>query len=219
MQNDTQHLEFLISQYVDGTLDAVARKTIEQQLLTDPVAQGLYRAQRETQDVLDDFGSRIPLIDWQNFDQTLAARLERETQDVPQVSSFRRWARPLAIAAALLIAVGTGYWFHAMQGPMRVSPNQGSAPIARIEPRHSVTLDAPQRNVASSSEVRVLEGPDAQPQSRGRVAVYPPDEDVKPDVPNIFAPRHAGLPLQPGAVQATNTTRPDDRLDGDRELQ
>ena len=38
MKTDTQHLEYLISQYVDGCLDAANKKSLEQRLLNDPSA-------------------------------------------------------------------------------------------------------------------------------------------------------------------------------------
>ena len=87
MKHDTQHLEFLISQYVDGTLEGASRKSIEQQLLTDPVAKAIYKDQRETQDVLDDWGNRLPLINWNEFDVKLAERPPRDSGDTR--SDFR----------------------------------------------------------------------------------------------------------------------------------
>src|SRR5690242_6361754 len=104
MKSDTQHLDFLISQYVDGTLEGSGRKSMEQKLLTDPEARKLYADHREVQDLLDDWGNRIPLINWEDFDQKLAGRLERETVGGNTRWLFRRWMRPVAAAAALFIA-------------------------------------------------------------------------------------------------------------------
>ena len=52
MNSDTQHLDFLISQYVDGCLDGAGKKSVEQKLMTDPAARELYREHREVQDLL-----------------------------------------------------------------------------------------------------------------------------------------------------------------------
>ena len=113
MKPDNQHLDFLISQYVDGCLKTAGRKSVEQQLLTDPAARELYAQQREVQDLLDDWGNRIPLINWDEFDQKLAARLENEEVGGARNTVFRKWMRPVAAAAALFIAASLGYGWHA----------------------------------------------------------------------------------------------------------
>ncbi len=35
MKQDNQHLDFLISQYVDGCLEGAGKKSVEQQMLND----------------------------------------------------------------------------------------------------------------------------------------------------------------------------------------
>src|SRR5271170_6512852 len=113
MKTDTQHLDYLISQYVDGCLDAASKKSLEQRLLNDPDARLLYKEQHDVQEILDDWGNRIPLINWDEFDQKLARRLENETVGGQRVSLFRRWGKPLSIAAALFVAASLGYGWHA----------------------------------------------------------------------------------------------------------
>jgi hypothetical protein len=142
MKNDTQHLEFLISQFVDGTLDAATRKTIEQQLLTDPVARRIYKEQHETQELLDDWGNRLPMINWAEFDNVLATRLEKEAVVPEKISLWRKWSKPLAIAASLFVAAGVGYAFHAMQADpasVAVNPLEKSPP----ESYRAVRLEGP----------------------------------------------------------------------------
>ena len=39
MNAESQHLDFLISQYVDGTLEVAGKKSVEQKMLTDPEAR------------------------------------------------------------------------------------------------------------------------------------------------------------------------------------
>src|SRR5689334_14029400 len=113
MKNDTQHLDYLISQYVVGSLDSANKKSLEQTLLSSPQARQLYKEHREVQDVLDDWGNRLPMINWDDFDQKLATRLENETVGAERPSFFRRWARPMSIAASLLVAASVGYAWHA----------------------------------------------------------------------------------------------------------
>src|ERR1044071_4953219 len=99
METDNQHLDFLISQYVDGCLEGAGKKSVEQKMLTDPAARGLYSEHRETQDLLDDWGNRIPLIHWDDFDKQLAARLEHEEVGGDRKHGWRRWMKPMAAAA------------------------------------------------------------------------------------------------------------------------
>jgi hypothetical protein len=155
MKSDTQHLEFLISQYVDGTLDAASRKSIEQQLLTDPVARKLYQEHQETQDVLDDFGSRLPMINWSEFEATLGERLEKEAGGGRSKIKWRKWIMPASIAAGLMIAVGGGFFFgyviRAMEAPA------GGPPIivnpAPVTPSRDVEFSVPQNRVAGHTSV------------------------------------------------------------------
>ena len=113
MQAESQHLDFLISQYVDGSLEGANKKSVEQKMLTDPEARKLYTQHREVQDILDDYGSRIPMVNWDDFDRKLDARLEVEAREKQRVSRFRRRLKPVAAAAALLLAVSLGYAWHA----------------------------------------------------------------------------------------------------------
>src|SRR4051812_24320928 len=113
MKTDTQHLDYLISQYVDGCLDTASKKSLEQRMVNDHKARDIYKQHRDVQDLLDDWGNRIPLIHWDDFDKKLAARLEHETVGGHGVSIFRRWGRPMAAAAALFVAATIGYGWHA----------------------------------------------------------------------------------------------------------
>ncbi len=129
MKTDTQHLDYLLSQYVDGCLDGPNRKSLEQRLVIDPATRELYKEHREVQDVLDDWGNRIPLINWDEFDQKLAHRLETETVGGHEISIFRRWVKPLSIAAGLAVAASLGYGWHAWS-----MPNANSTPSVAIAP-------------------------------------------------------------------------------------
>lgn len=113
-QADNQHLDFLISQYVDGTLEGTGKKSVEQKMLLDPAARALYAEHRETQDLLDDWGNRLPLINWNEFDAKLATRLDEEAKEQERASIFRRRMKPIAAAAALLLAASLGYGWHAL---------------------------------------------------------------------------------------------------------
>jgi anti-sigma factor RsiW len=141
MHNDNQHLDFLISQHVDGCLDAAGKKSLEQRLMTDPDARKLYQEHRDVQDMLDDWGNRIPLINWDDFDKQLAGRLEKETVGAETRKPVRTWYKPVAAAAALFIAASLGYGWHALSSGTP-APGGATPQVATIEQQHtSVTIE------------------------------------------------------------------------------
>ena len=166
MKTDTQHLDYLISQYIDGCLDTGSRKSLEQRLLNDPSARQLYKEQHDVQEVLDDWGNRIPMIHWDDFDQKLARRLENETVGGQSKSIFQRWAKPMSIAAALAVAASLGYGWHAF------SMNQKSTPSIAQNLNH----ETPNRAVAVEPTITASDGSvtrfrvDEQPSSHDSVA-------------------------------------------------
>ncbi len=129
MKTDTQHLDYLISQYVDGCLDTGSRKSLEQRLLNDPEARKLYKEQHDVQEVLDDWGNRIPMINWEQFDHNLALRLENETVGGRTRNLFRRWGRTMSVAAGLMIAASLGYGWHAWSVKSVNSPIAGTQQV------------------------------------------------------------------------------------------
>jgi len=150
MKPENQHLDFLISQYVDGTLEGAGKKSVEQKLLHDPEARKLYADHRETQDILDDYGSRIPMVNWSEFDKKLEARLEIEAAEKQRINRFRRRMKPIAVAAALLVAVSLGYAAHALSRTTTMSPqvtNSSSTPDA---PRAVVSYPEGQTSTKAS---------------------------------------------------------------------
>jgi hypothetical protein len=204
MKTDTQHLDYLLSQYVDGCLEGSNKKTLEQQMLVDPAMRELYKEHREVQDILDDWGNRIPLINWDEFDQTLAKRLENETVGAQGGSIFRRWMKPLSIAASLAIAVGLGYGWHAWSVPVAAPIAQGTvkpAPAAN----HAFALEDPfSPGQGSIAQVRVDETPDAHGSdvATGDVNVTAPGNVEAAE--SLKASLNWGLPSVPQTAQAGN---------------
>jgi hypothetical protein len=159
MNAESQHLDFLISQYVDGTLEVADKKSVEQKLLTDPEARRLYAEHHEVQDLLDDFGSRIPLVNWGEFDAKLETRLEAEARGKQRVSLFRRRLRPVAAAAALAIAAGLGYTLHAYSNHKSdlIAPNRNLPVAMGVATANVVFLDKPVATQPSYSGIRVVD--------------------------------------------------------------
>jgi len=143
MKMDHQHLDFLISQYVDDSLDAPNRKLIEHQLTNDRNAKRLYQEHRDVQDILDDLGNRIPMINWADFDQKLASRLESEATRLKAVPTWRKWTRPLAAAAALIIAASIGYSWHAWSVGNGAPLSTGTEVTTIVIPERKVLVEQP----------------------------------------------------------------------------
>jgi anti-sigma factor RsiW len=169
MKQDTQHLEFLISQYVDDTLDAPNRKFVEKQIVSDPAARRLLKDHREMQEMLDDWGSRIPLVDWNAFDRDLNAKLELEQTPELQISRWRIWLRPVAAAAAITMAVAVGYAWHAASQNVGTGDGLNMASNTAPASIHTVQIEQPlasgnQRvvNFVDDPALRQPAAPDAQ---------------------------------------------------------
>jgi len=169
MKSDNQHLDFLMSQYVDGTLDTASRKSVEQQIASDPEARLLFADHRETQDLLDDWGNRIPLIDWDNFDQKLAERLEQETVGSEKPAGWRRWIKPAAIAAGLVLAAVIGYSWNAWWGVKPTNPRFVEGPGQHVEGevRRVAFKGSAADTQSSGTSVITVKFPEANLVSRG----------------------------------------------------
>jgi hypothetical protein len=96
------------------------------------------------QDVLDDWGNRLPMIDWDAFDRQLASRLEKEpVATATPVTRLHRWGRILAAAAALFVAATLGYTYHAMTVPTSHGDVAKVTPHLDAGPQHSVVIVEP----------------------------------------------------------------------------
>jgi hypothetical protein len=205
MKTDTQHLDYLLSQYVDGCLEGSSKKTLEQEMLVNPAMRELYKEHRDVQDVLDDWGNRIPLINWDEFDQTLAKRLENETVGGQGSSMFRRWVKPLSIAASLAIAVALGYGWHAWSVPAAMPVAPGVAQGTTNTPNHSFALEDPfLPGQGSIARVRVDEAPESHGSdvAAAEVNVTAPGNVEATD--SLKASLNLGLPSVRQTAQAGN---------------
>lgn len=222
MSSDTQHLEFLISQYVDQTLDAGNRKLIEQQIASDPVAAGLYKEHCEVQDVLEDWGNRLPMIHWEQFDRTLATRLEQaDAAEASEVTPLRRWGRILAAAAALFVAGTVGYTWHAFSTAVPPSATTiAQRVVDHAGPQHTATVFAPAATGPSMDAVTYEHPQTARGSNKIEVLQYPVDKNSPPLGTALVEPREAhnpglqNLPANTGSVVgAVKSTPRFDRSD------
>lgn len=208
VKSDTQHLEFLISQYVDGTLDVNTRKTVEQELVRNRDAREIYRQQQEVQDVLDDYGNRLPWINWDEFDKTLATKLENETMGSGERAWWVRWGKSMSVAAALLIAVGVGYSWRAWSGGEGTQEQVNMAvggPASGPSKTFSINEDVVARGaggVGSLSEFSVEMPTRSGSVVRNRVDISPPPEMAAKLALDDIIKIGTGVQAQPSSVTA-----------------
>ncbi|MEE9294161.1 MAG: hypothetical protein V3W34_04230 [Phycisphaerae bacterium] len=101
--NGTQEqIEFLISQYLDGTLDETARRGLEKRLKRDVQLARTLEAYRAVDGLVREWGGDVPEPDWSRFDEEFQRR--RAALDRPAGGNgliFRLFV-PAAAAAALI---------------------------------------------------------------------------------------------------------------------
>jgi len=208
MKTDTQHLDYLISQYVDGCLDAASKKSLEQTLVNDPQARQLYKDQNEVQDLLDDWGNRIPLIDWDQFDKQLATRLQRETVGGRRTPLLQRWTKPLAIAASLFLAATIGYFWNDLSHST-VQPTARPVVIAP-EPAKghaSVQLDDTVTPATPTFRSMTIAEPNAFVATpRAAVEITSPDDEVAATALQDVLNHSLGTTKRPSSITAINVT-------------
>jgi anti-sigma factor RsiW len=103
----SEDLEFRISQYADGTLapeDVPALKAI---LRSDPEAAKLLDEYRRLDDVLQARLPKMPAVKWTAMEDYLSSAIETEaTERSPSIIMKLRWPVRMALAAAVLLAIG-----------------------------------------------------------------------------------------------------------------
>jgi len=127
-----QDSEFLISQYADGALEPEQAKKVEALLASDPHYRRLLQQHRALRESLNDWASRIPMVDWDAFHDRLSARLER-VKARPALQ--RHWMRGIAAAAAIAM-VATIFAITERQrdavwvsSPVSINSNNGQASV------------------------------------------------------------------------------------------
>jgi len=102
---NTDDLEFLISQYVDGTLDPEQAAGLEAVLRTDGEARAMLADHRRVTALLLD-NTALPAIRFDRLAEVIASNIDQsEAQRVEQVYrfAFGRWAAGAAVVAACVL--------------------------------------------------------------------------------------------------------------------
>jgi anti-sigma factor RsiW len=123
-------LEFLISQYIDGTLNPLDRTIVEEKLAIDPAARELLRRYESLNSELK-ISMPLPEIAWDDF----AASIQSKTALLdPPIRHYRltfaTMSKFASLAAMIMIAVGLVAKFHGRPGDL--SNSRGGSAVAEV---------------------------------------------------------------------------------------
>jgi len=184
-----EELEFVLSQYADGTLPAAQRDAVEKRLLDDPATLAELEKYRKLDDLLR--GSMpLPPIEWEALADRISAEVFAPPAPLRLFKSPRAWiGSAAAVAACLLIAVGVA----------RHSPRQAavSGDVALNAHAPAIAdIRGPQSELPAGSAVADVKL-DAAPSSTGSSVMYLDVESV------VAQPSHVSIssavPARPSA--------------------
>src|SRR2546423_1093223 len=109
MRMSTDELEFLISQYLDGTLNPLEKAVLEERLASDVAARELL-GQYWQLDALVKRGLPEPRIDHDALRATISSAVSRAELPIKHFKlTFARVGKIAAIAASIIVAIGV-WW-------------------------------------------------------------------------------------------------------------
>jgi negative regulator of sigma E activity len=166
-----EQLEFRISQYVDNTLSAGERTTLEAELEGDDEGRKLLEEYRGLEQLMRQ-APRMEAVDWDAFAGRVSAAVAEEEIDQPSVLLRIGWGGRLAIAASVLIAIGLGISLYMMGGkgpaepdaPVVVAKVEGPAAEAATQPA-LVRIEVGARDEVAGAQYQLSEGIVTRPSS------------------------------------------------------
>lgn len=176
MQHDD--LEFLISQYVDGTLEEADRAGVEARLRADAGARAMLEEHRAV--VAWVRSAPLPEVRWDRLAETISSAIDQEMQARADRASWamRLVRRPAWVAAAASVLIAAGISLHFMlgtgQGPSRTTP--AVHPI-----RHEMLVEVSQPDRPAGPVVsRISIGAGGAYASESSLAPYADEIDTRP---------------------------------------
>ena len=193
MRPTHDELEFLISQYIDGTLNPVERAMVDEILATDVDARAMLAEYQSLHRVVKS-SMPLPEIQWNEF----AANICDETAklDAPVKNyrlSFATWSRVAALAAVLAIVVGV---------IVELRPHTGS--IAVTGPGKSVAVNNNPIDVEISAAPAIASAPVTQIQI-GQPASFAAADDRDSDAV-VSGPSSLWIASGSGSAQDNDPT-------------
>jgi anti-sigma factor RsiW len=148
----SEQLEFLISQYADGTLGAEERTALEGRLADEAEARRILAEDRSLTDLLRSMP--LPEVDWDRLSTSISESIDRELGErVARASWWMRNRIPtgLALAASVFIALGVAIRI--------LLPSRSSAgdrhPLKKLDAQTVAMLnvDGPQEDAPTGPQV------------------------------------------------------------------
>jgi anti-sigma factor RsiW len=178
------NLEFVISQYIDGTLSDAERLELEALLANDPAARALLEQHRKLDEALR--AMPVPAVRW----ELLAKRIGHAVAeaDAPAASYrlfARRFVMPTALAASLLIACGLAVTIYL------AGHKQGNvSPVAVAQPM--VQVLGPVAESAPNAVEEISIGPAQQAGGQAAIARY--SDELVSRTPRLVIASAVGVP-------------------------
>jgi anti-sigma factor RsiW len=188
-------LEFLISQYVDGTLEEADRGMVERALESDAGARAMLEEHRALTRLVR--SAPLPEVRWDRLAETISVAIDAEMESrMRRASWLIRPIRPgwLAIAASVLIAGGIAIHFmtgsrRPIANPTHGTPAPGSLLVEVSQP------DRPEGKVVSEISI----GAGGAYAKDSTLAPYADDIDTRPAhvviASGASTPTQSGLPF------------------------
>lgn len=137
-----EHDEFLVSQYIDDTLDDSARREFERRLATDADLVKLLGEYRVVDAAIGSWAEQPPDLDWSRFEADVRRGRERIDAVGQRTRRIYKLFVPLAAAASIVFAFSL--W--------------PSAPSIDATTVAVVAVDAPETIAETDAEIRVTYG-------------------------------------------------------------
>lgn len=143
-----QEREYLVSRYLDGTLDHTRHRAFEEQLQTDPALATLLDQYRALDALVKHSAGDVPEIDWRQFEAGIRRRrrfIGAAARPSPRVLKL---FVPLAAAAAVAIT----FWL------LHPPQHDGTTRIVRLDTHSTVRIARPAPATAQPEDVFVTYG-------------------------------------------------------------
>ena len=173
---DRQQLEFQISQYIDGTLSMTEAAALEQVLAGDADARAMLEDFRKLDASLKrENVAPLPEIHWEKLAEHLSAAVAEEDRATTyRISAW--WSRGVAAVAALvLIAVGTAVLLNRHQAPPRIEEVATNSTPQKIGDNAIAEVTGPTAEPATQPAVAEIS---IGPSELAKRSNYGVDEDI-----------------------------------------
>ncbi len=106
-------MEYLVSRYADGTLSEPERRKAIQLIESNPECRRWLADHKQLNEVLADWSSRLPMLDWATFNGELAKKIDQKMQaGNMRLNRIRRWLGAAAVAGFVGLIGGTIWLAH-----------------------------------------------------------------------------------------------------------